>query len=588
MPVSGSVVEPYLSAARSSKALTWAAFLNAAASRCFPAFMAASPSFEEHSRSGCAVALVSGEHRTRHQTTATPNHSRDQQRAVHRLPLGKEYTCLDVSDRPNGRRRVAAGILHQRPPVRGAPLFWAILALGIFVRVAMLVLLDVPLKIRFAEMEQIARSLAVNGAFADPYSVPTGLTAHHAPVYPFLLSLVFRTFGFGAAAAFAMAVMNFTFASLQWALMPFIAERGHLPRSVGITAGVIGALLPYRFFKETVWESALVGAATACLVLVTLRWMQSRPPSVLHTVGVGVAWGVGIMCSASLLPVFFVTMVVVVVRTHPGRSMWIGRAAIATAAMVAALAPWTIRNYIALQGPVLMRSNFGIEFSLSNNPQAHVLLVDNYLIGYPDNHFHRHHPWSNRGEARRVAREGEVAYNRRRVQETLEWIRANPRQFASLTAGRLSYFWFTPYKTQFWKNFVLTPWTLLAVYGLWLMVRRRSDLGLLLLALWIGFPLVYYLVQTDTRYRYPIEWTFMVLGMYSVYTLAILSCQHAFVAGREGSARRRRVSAVQSWLAMTAAPQSSATPAETAPLRPNGPIDRDVAPGIRGTGGPGS
>ena len=77
----------------------------------------------------------------------------------------------------------------------------------------------------------------------------------------------------------------------------------------------------------------------------------------------------------------------------------------------------------------------------------------------------------------------------------------------ALTLGRITYFWVTPYWTQVWKNFFLTPWTLLAACGLWVMVRRQRELGLLILALWIGFPLVHYLIQADTRYRYPIDRT---------------------------------------------------------------------------------
>jgi hypothetical protein len=404
--------------------------------------------------------------------------------------------------------------------MRASQLFWLIFALGILVRTSMLVVFRIPLTIEFAEMEKIARSLATDGTFADPYLLPTGSTAHHAPAYPFLLSLVFRVWGYGTAAAFAMAVMNFVFVSFQWALMPLIAERASLPRLVGMVTALVGTLLPYRFLKEIRWEATLVGAAIALLVFITLRWWQSRNPSLLHTLGIGAAWGVGMMCSANLLPVFPLAMAFVVIRSTPhARSMWLRHAAVATVGMLVAIAPWAIRNYLELHGLVFMRSNFGIEFSVSNNPEAYVLSVDNYQIGFPNNHFHLHHPWSNKAEASEVARLGEIAYNRRRVNETFGWIRDNPRRFASLTARRFAYFWLTPYRTQAWKNFVLTPWTILAIYGLVLMVHRGFGFGWLIAALWIGYPLVYYVVQTDTRYRYPIEWTFTLLAVYAVDSL---------------------------------------------------------------------
>jgi hypothetical protein len=181
-----------------------------------------------------------------------------------------------------------------------------------------------------------------------------------------------------------------------------------------------------------------------------------------------------------------------------------------------AIAPWTIRNYRELHAVMFMRSNFGLEFSLSNNPETHVLGVDNDTIGFTDTYFQRHHPGLNRGEAEEILRVGEAPYNRALLHRTIDWIRANPGQFVALTLSRIAYFWFPPYRTQPWKNFLLTPWTILAACGLWVMIRRRWELGLPILALWIGFPLVHYLIQMDTRYRYPIDWTFALLAVFAV------------------------------------------------------------------------
>src|SRR6476646_1721271 len=63
------------------------------------------------------------------------------------------------------------------------------------------------------EMELISRSLVETGQFANPYKVPTGLTAHHAPVYPFLLASIFKVCGYGPAAANAIVTINLLFAA---------------------------------------------------------------------------------------------------------------------------------------------------------------------------------------------------------------------------------------------------------------------------------------------------------------------------------------------------------------------------------------
>ena len=402
----------------------------------------------------------------------------------------------------------------------GLRLFLLVVAVAIGMRTLMLLALDVPLELQFAEMERIARHLFRRNAFADPYKVQTGPTAHHAPVYPFLVSLLFRTFGLTVAAGLAMAVMNFAFAAMQWALVPVIAQRARLPRTVGVAAALIGAAVPYRFMKEVRWEATLVGALIAGLILLTLRWWQTPRPRAMHSLLLGVAWGGGMLCSPNLLPVFGVTMaMIVLVSERERRSHLLLHAAAALFGVVIAVAPWTVRNYQALHAFIFVRSNFGLEFSISNNPQAFVLAADNVGNGDPANYFHMHHPWSNREEALALLNEGEAAYNRRKLHETLGWIRSNPRDFARLTAGRIAFFWFTPYIRQPWKNLVVTPLTVLAFYGLWVLLRRRMPLGYLLLSTWIGYPLVYYLVQTDTRYRYPIEWTFVLLGVFAVHTL---------------------------------------------------------------------
>ncbi|HZU26735.1 MAG TPA: hypothetical protein VFA04_14515, partial [Bryobacteraceae bacterium] len=86
----------------------------------------------------------------------------------------------------------------------------------------------------FAEMEKIARSLAEQNQFANPYKIDTGPTAHHAPVYPFLLSLVFRAFGYGATARMAQVSMNLVFISVALSLLPLLARNGGLPGATGI------------------------------------------------------------------------------------------------------------------------------------------------------------------------------------------------------------------------------------------------------------------------------------------------------------------------------------------------------------------
>ena len=402
-----------------------------------------------------------------------------------------------------------------------------VLVLGVVVRLAILMLFRIHMTIAFGEMEKIARSLAENGTFADPYKLPTGPTAHHAPAYPLLLSLIFRAFGYGPAAAYARMTINVFFASLQFALLPVLTDVAKIPRVVGATAGFFGALVPYRVVSENRFETALSGLVIVVLILITTSWWRTPQPSRLHTFCIGLAWGAGMLCSSNLLLVFLLALLFFAVSAwRQQRPQWLLAVALAALGMTTAVTPWTIRNYLSLGGLIFVRSNFGIEFSISNRPSAYPLAVDNVQIGFPHNYFHEHHPWANAEAAEKVRQMGEIQYNRQCTRQAIDWIRANPSEFAKLTLERIVFFWFTPSETQSRKAILLMGWTLAAAGGLWVALRRHRELGLLLLALWIGYPLVHYLVQANTRYRDPIEWSVTLLGVY-VLTIPLWSGKSA-------------------------------------------------------------
>ena len=406
-----------------------------------------------------------------------------------------------------------------------------LLVLGFVVRLAALFLLRIHMTIVFSEMEKIARSLAENGTFANPYKIPTGPTAHHAPVYPLLLSLIFRAFGYGAAAAYARTTMNVFFAAFQYALLPVLTDAARIPRVVGSVAGLVGALLPYRLVSESRFETALSGLVIVVLILITTYWWWTPQPSRLHTFGVGLAWGAGMLCSSNLLLVFLLSLLFFAVSAwRRKQQQWPVVILLSLLGMATALTPWTIRNYRALGGLILVRSNFGLEFNLSNHPGAYALAVDNIEIGIPHNYFHEHHPWASLEAAEQVRQMGEIKYNRQCARQAFDWIRANPSEFAKLTLQRIVFFWFTPSDTQRLKAIFIMGWTLVAAGGLWVSLRRHRAFGLLMLALWIGYPSVHYLVQANTRYRDPIEWSVTLLAVY-VLTIPVWSDQSAGLGG---------------------------------------------------------
>jgi hypothetical protein len=241
-----------------------------------------------------------------------------------------------------------------------------------------------------------------------------------------LLSFIFRAFGYGTAAAYAIAIMNIFFAALHYALLPVLTDVAKIRRVVGVAAGLFGALVPYRIMKEIRWETTLSALVVVVLIILTTRWWQTPQPLGLCTFFWGIAWGAGMMSCPPLLPVFlFLLLYLAVFAWKRKQPQWQLTVAMGALGMVVAVAPWTIRNYRELGGLVFVRSNFGIELDVSNHTGAYVLGADNMSIGFPNNYFHQQHPWSSQENAEKVRQIGEVQFNRQRQRQALNWIRTH-------------------------------------------------------------------------------------------------------------------------------------------------------------------
>ncbi len=424
-----------------------------------------------------------------------------------------------ISERPQQQLGRWDALLGSRAGLIAAGV--AILAIGVCARLALLTVLRYAPQIEIAEMEQLAMNLAESGTLGNPYRVPTGPSAHHAPVYPTLLAAIFHLWGYGSTAAWAMVLMNVTFASLQYALLPLLARIARLRIVPAVAAALVGAAVPFRVLTEARWETTLAALVAVLAVMVSLWWGRNGLPSHGRAVAVGAAWGVALLTAPSLLPVFL--LIVLWQALSSSLAHWrprLSRLALLLTAAAVVLAPWTVRNYRALGGLVFVRSNFGIEFSVSNHDAAYVMAKDNNLIGLPHNYFHQNHPFSSRAHALRVQRVGEIAYNRERLAHALAWCRARWERFMELTRGRFWTFWVMPTRTQPWKDALLQPVTVLGLAGLAIVWRRDRRVGAVFLAVLLGYPLVYYLVQTDSRYRYPVDWVLLLLASYSAAAVA--------------------------------------------------------------------
>ena len=107
-----------------------------------------------------------------------------------------------------------------------------IFVLAVAVRMAASLLLGTYTDLSRLEMERAALSLAHSGRLADPYMIPTGYTAHVAPGYALLSSIL--PFGTGYAAELIKELVSCSAIGALYALLPLAAPAFGLDRRVGL------------------------------------------------------------------------------------------------------------------------------------------------------------------------------------------------------------------------------------------------------------------------------------------------------------------------------------------------------------------
>ncbi len=379
-----------------------------------------------------------------------------------------------------------------------------IVLLAIVLRVGAIFYAAPPDRVYGTELVNVAQGILSGRGMADAYGAGSGPTAHASPVYPLILAGVYSVFGFG----YWGAVAQLTFGLLQavgifFLLLP-LCEACALPLFSGLLGGLFFAIPLSSFSERGNWEAPLV-ALTILVGIILAIDLQRR-----NTWRDREAWAAGIFCGAAILispalaPWFGLLALVGIVSNRRGiaRFLLIGGIAVALT-----LSPWVIRNYLALGAPIWSRSNFGLEFHLSHNDQSRAEFEDFYDSGASG----AMHPSGSDEERRKVSKMGEVAYNREKLHEGLRWAVTHPRREMALLAARIFHFWFP---TLHWRVQTAIAWmlTLLGLVGLVMWIRAGRAGVWVVGALFLTYPSIYYLNQTNNRHTYPLIPVVMVFA----------------------------------------------------------------------------
>lgn len=369
------------------------------------------------------------------------------------------------------------------------------------------------------EPGNIAYSLATGAGFSSPFRVPTGPTAWEAPVYPILLSLIFRVFGTYTFSAYVAAASFNILCSALVCIPLYFAGRIAEGRGVALLAAWLWALFPNAFVVPTdwIWDTCLSALLASTILWATVAIAGSRRRR--DWIAYGLLWGFTLMTNPTLLSVLFVLLVWFAYRAfRPDRTSataLIRRLALSVVIMAACCAPWTVRNYVVFHSFIPFRSVLGLQLWLGNS--------DAYRNHFPG----QLHPLDNSAERTQYVELGEVTYMREKKDLALQWIVSHPKREAELFAQRFVATWAgtaTP-----WKDFLSTDSLLIryvfvtnvaaafgALSGIVILLIRRSAFSIPVAVFPVIFPFASYFSQALLRYRLPIDPAVMLLCAVSI------------------------------------------------------------------------
>ena len=194
---------------------------------------------------------------------------------------------------------------------------------------------------------------------------------------------------------------------------------------------------------------------------------------------------------------------------------WMKFSAAALLVFALAMVPWTIRNYRVFGKFIVLRSNFGLELWLGNNP------------GVPDTWSPWLHPNDSTEEAQKYERMGEIAFMEQKEREAFAFMRTHPADTAHFMFRRFIDNWLaiTDNPADIWSssplrlkafivlNVLLSVFTLL---GALFANRTRPVEAMPYLMVLLVFPLIFYVTHSSLRYRFPMDPIMMVLAAYGL------------------------------------------------------------------------
>lgn len=219
------------------------------------------------------------------------------------------------------------------------------------------------------ELEALAHNLKEIRHFVcrAPFAAEEEETAHIAPGYPWLMSLVARVTAEGTRDS-TLRWLQCGLGALTAGLYFLFARRAFASLAVAVTAGVLCALHPFWIIDTATIADGV--AATFLLALALFLGVRARQTSgPLSSLLYGLALAALALTRAVLLPLAFVALGWFLLRSRSLLRGWLC-ALLAFLGFVIGLAPWAVRNWKLFGEPLPIVDSAYYHLWIGNNPHA--------------------------------------------------------------------------------------------------------------------------------------------------------------------------------------------------------------------------
>jgi hypothetical protein len=216
----------------------------------------------------------------------------------------------------------------------------------------------------------LADQVAHGNGFSYPGADP-GPTAYYPPGYPLTLAAVVVVVGLlpGDISLWAIAVTLNIVLSVITVGMVFELGRRLVNVPVGLIAGAVMAFWPNAIVHTglVMTETLFLFLFCAMLLVALASPAVARAPGWRRVVATGVLFGLAGM----VRPTSFVIAPLFLLLWWPsGAAVAVKRTAVVGVAVAAMILPWTVRNSVEMEAPVLISTNLGDNVCIGNNPEA--------------------------------------------------------------------------------------------------------------------------------------------------------------------------------------------------------------------------